>query len=156
MMTDTGLILVTVNTPLLAATAAVGLLGTAAFWLWFFFLRRSKPAPQSPPLAWELIPDSPAGSDLFISDKVLELRSNEYRFLGNMPANFLCERCGTPENIELKLYHYLPNNCMVIITRHKCGKLDERQRQLAARDTIQIPTPMVRGRRNVPQIPPAF
>ncbi len=154
--TGTGFVLITVNTPLLALAAAVGLLGTAVFWLlWFFLFRHpGKPAPQPPPpppLAWEVIPNSP-GSDLFISDKALELRGPDYRLIGSMPANFACSLCHAPEDISLKLYLHIPSNSMVVITRHNCSKFEA-----ATRDTIQIPIPMMPAgrRRNGPQTPPA-
>jgi hypothetical protein len=138
MVTTTDLTVIYVPTPLLALAAAVGLAVTAVCWLfWFLFFREShKKKPAAPPttLAWELVDGSPAGQpELFISDKALELRGSDYRFLGNMPANFLCSFCNTPEDISLKLYLHVPSHTMVVITRHGCRKFIEE------RDTTLVP-----------------
>lgn len=125
-MVTTGLIVIEIPTPLLAATAAVLSIGTALFWLfWLMFRRRSqKPAPAPPVMAWELIDGTPGDrKDLYISETSLELAGPDYRFIGAMPANFVCQQCSAPEDISLKLYHHLPSNSMIVITRHKCQRL---------------------------------
>lgn len=122
---------VDIPTPLLAAIAALMFAATCLFWLLWLFQRRKRKHPLSP-MAWELVDGTPVNQhDLHIYDGTLALTGADYDYIGTMPARFICAHCGGTECISIRMYHHLPSHTMILLSRHKCLRLD-----LA--DTVQM------------------
>lgn len=120
---------ITIPSPQLAAIAAIALAGTVLFWLFWPRYQRRK---RNVPLAYEFIDGTPANhQDLHIYDETLALTGPDYDYIGTMPARFICSHCGGTECISIRMYHHLPSHTMILLSRHKCLRLD-----LA--DTIQM------------------
>jgi hypothetical protein len=125
----------TTPTPLLAALAVIGLIATGLYWLiwWPRSQRKSQPPSR---LAWEIIADPPSDrKELYISDENLALIGPEYQHVGDMPAQFMCPHCLTPENVQIKLYHHIPSHTIIILSRHGCRWIED----LTVLDTVQVP-----------------
>lgn len=121
------------TSPLLTVIAASSLAVAAISLIWLIQLSKRH---ESPPdvRAWEPVADAPR-SDLAVTDVALDLGGPDYEHIGNMPANFVCAYCGTPEDIELKLYHHRPTRTVVLLSRHHCRGLNH----FLEADTVEMP-----------------
>ncbi len=121
------------TSPLLAVIAASSLAVAAISLIWLIQLLKRHDLPPDV-RAWEPVTDAPR-TDLSVTDAALNLTGPDYEHIGNMPANFICAYCGTPENIELKLYHHRPTRTVVLLSRHHCRGINH----FLEAETIQMP-----------------
>lgn len=122
-----------IDGPRFAALAAALLAITALLWL--FWPKYVQWRLSKRKLSYEIIPQSPR-KDLIISDQALSLIGPDYSYIGKMPVSFVCNRCRQPEPISLQLYHHLPSNTMLILSRHGCRSLAASEEQ-----TMEVPVP---------------